>query len=237
VGEDVEDHLGPVDDPQFREIRDGTDLGGGQLMVENKEIGPDLEGLDDDFREFPPADDVFRVHLRPVLQNGVENLHAGGDREFAEFGEGPFTVESGVRFHANQKRTVLRLDFPGAFLAGKFPLERLDEGQKIPVHGRGPERIEEGPETLLLVFRDQMGHVDEARKSVRFHVDRRDQVQAQKGQVGQIVRCQIFPVEMGMNEAQPPETDGGCPECREVGDEYFPGRADDDIGDLPPAGD
>jgi len=101
MGENIEDHLGPVDNPQFREIRNGTDLGGGQLMVENKEIGPDLEGPDHDFREFAPTDDVFRVRLRPVLQDGVENLDPRSDRQFPEFCESPFAVKGGVRFRAN----------------------------------------------------------------------------------------------------------------------------------------
>jgi len=81
-----------------------------------------------------------------------------------------------------------------------------------------------------------MGQVDQTRESVRLHVHRRDQIEAQQGQVGQVVRCQSFPGEMAVHEAESPETNGGGAEGRQVGDEDFPGRADDDVGDLSPAG-
>ena len=62
-----------------------------------------------------------------VREHKVEYLHSGGHRQFPEFGQGPGAVKGGVRFHPDEQRPVFRRDFPGAFLAGEFPLQDLDK--------------------------------------------------------------------------------------------------------------
>ncbi len=49
--EDVEDELGAVDDPHLGDVADGLDLGGGQVLVEDDEVGAELLGADDELLE------------------------------------------------------------------------------------------------------------------------------------------------------------------------------------------
>ena len=55
LGEEVQDELGAVDDLEFGEVGDGAHLGGAELGVEDQQVRPQLQGLDDQFREACPC--------------------------------------------------------------------------------------------------------------------------------------------------------------------------------------
>ncbi len=63
--EDIQDDLRPVDDLHLREIRNGTNLGGRQLVIEDEQVGADLQGLDDHVGELSLAEEIPRVKLAP----------------------------------------------------------------------------------------------------------------------------------------------------------------------------
>jgi len=79
--------------------------------------------------------------------------------------------------------------------------------------------------------------VDDSGKAVLARLDRADEIEAQERQVGEIVRGKLLSGKVGVNQAEPPEAAGGGAETVQRGDEDVVVRADDDIGDLPPAGD
>jgi hypothetical protein len=82
-----------------------------------------------------------------------------------------------------------------------------------------------------------MGRVGETREAVLAGFHRTDEIEAEKRQIGKIVRGEPFAGQMGVDQAEALETAGGGAEAVEGGNEDVVVRPDDDIGDLTPAGD
>ena len=82
-----------------------------------------------------------------------------------------------------------------------------------------------------------MGRVGEAGEAVVAHFDRADEIEAQKRQVGQVVGAEFLPGQVGVDQSEPLEAAGGAAEAVQRWDENVVMQADDDIGDLAPAGD
>ena len=166
LGEDVEDHLGAVDDLHLGEIGDRADLGGAQLVVEDEQVRPHLERPDDEVGELPPADEIAGVHLGAALDDSVEDLDRGGAAELLELGERRLAVEKGVRLHPDEDGAVDGLDLARLLPSGKLALEGGDEGGEVDLHLRGTLRVERLPEAPLGVFRDQVGGMSQPREAV-----------------------------------------------------------------------
>jgi len=56
-----------------------------------------------------------------------------------------------------------------------------------------------------------------------------DQVEPEKRQVGKVVMCKLFSVQVGVDQAEPLEPDGGRSEADKIWDHYLPVIADDDV--------
>ena len=77
----------------------------------------------------------------------------------------------------------------------------------------------------------------EAGEAVLAGFDGADEIEAQERQVREVVGRELLAGQMGVDQAEPLETAGGGTEAVERGDEDVVVGADDDVGDLPPAGD
>jgi hypothetical protein len=82
-----------------------------------------------------------------------------------------------------------------------------------------------------------MGGVGKAGKAVPACVDGADKIEAQQRQVREVVRGELFAAQMGVDQAEPPETAGGGAEAVEARNQDVVVRPDDHIGELAPAGD
>ncbi len=82
-----------------------------------------------------------------------------------------------------------------------------------------------------------MGGVGIAGQSVFTRVQSADQIEAQQREVRQIVGGELLAGQMGVDQAEPPESAGGGAEAVQSRDEDVVMGAHDNIGDLPPAGD
>ncbi len=133
LGEDVQDHLGAVDDLQFREVRNGADLGRREFVIENEQVGADLQGPDHHVRELSFPHEVLRVDLLAVLRDGVENLDPAGLGKLLELGKGILAV-SGVRLHADEDGAFARANPASALPAGDLVLQVLDEPREVKIH-------------------------------------------------------------------------------------------------------
>ena len=236
-GEDVEDHLGPIDHLHLGEIGEGADLGGGQLMVEDEEVRIHLHRPDDEVGEFSLADEEARVHLRAALDHRVEDLDVAAPAELPELGERGLPVEERVRFHADEDGAVDGLHLPGFLTSGELAFEGRDEGGEVEIQLGGALGVEGQPEAPFRVFRDEVGGVGIAGESVFTRVQGADQIEAQKREVRQIVGGELLAGQMGVDQAEPPESAGGGTEAVQGRDEDVVVGAHDDVGDLPPAGD
>ena len=97
--------------------------------------------------------------------------------------------------------------------------------------------VELEPVAAVRVLRDEMGRVDRARKPVFLRRHGADEVEAQQGQVREIVPGEPFPVEMGVDEPQPLETALAGAELVEAGDHDLAVIPHDDKMDVALAAD
>ena len=237
LGEDVEDHLGAVDDLHLGEVGDRADLGGGQLVVEDEQVRPHLERPDDEVGELSPADEKAGVHLGTVLDDRVEDLDAGGAAELPKLGQRGLAVEKGFRLHPDEDGAVDGLDLARLLPSGKLAFEGGDEGGEVEIHLRGTLRGERLPVAPFGVFRDEVGGMGEAGEAVFSGLDGADEVEAQEREVREVVGRELLAGQMGVDQAQPLEAERGGTEAVERGDDDVVMGSHDDIGDLSPAGD
>jgi len=79
--------------------------------------------------------------------------------------------------------------------------------------------IMDQPVGALRIFRDQMRPEQLARRTVFLYLKSADHVQAQMGQVRQILRRKAFAVQMRVDQAQPLEAGGRRAKSIQAGDE------------------
>ena len=236
-GEDVEDHLGPVDHLHFGEIGEGADLGGGQLMVEDKEIRVHLHRPDDEVGELSLADKEARVHFRPTLDHGVEDLDVAGPAELTEFGERSLPVEERVCFHSDENGAVDGLHLPGLLPSCKLAFESRDEGGEVEIQLGGVPWGEGHPEASFGVFGDEVSGLGITGKTIVSCLQGADQIEAQQGEVRQIVRGEVFAGQVCVDQTESSESAGGGTEAVQGGDKDAVVRPHDDVSDFTPAGD
>ncbi len=101
----------------------------------------------------------------------------------------------------------------------------------------GAPGVEGQPEAPLRVFRNEMGGVRIAGQPVVARLQGAYQIEAQKREVRQIVGGELLAGQMGVDQAEPPESAGGGTKAVQGRDEDVVMGTHDHIGDLPPAGD
>ncbi len=77
AGEDIEDQLSAVDNPHLGMVGDRADLGGVEFLVEDQQIGVELQGLQHDLAQLAPAQNKPGVDLVPALDHGIEHDYPG----------------------------------------------------------------------------------------------------------------------------------------------------------------
>jgi len=82
-----------------------------------------------------------------------------------------------------------------------------------------------------------VGGAGKPRQAVFGRLQGADEIEAQERQVGEVVRGELLAGEVGVDQAEPPETAGGGTEAFEARDQDVVVRSDDDIGDFTAAGD
>ena len=171
-------------------------------MVEDEEIGTDLDCLDDQIGELPFSQDKFRIEGVTVLDDGVEDFHPRCTGQFLQFFEGLCTVRKGVRFHPDQYGAIRRRDSACLLAAGQFFFQCLDEVGKVEIDFRRPDRLHEEPVVTLRIFGNKVCRVNFSRESLIIHFDGRDEIEAEQRQVGKVIPGQRFPVQVGVEKAE-----------------------------------
>ena len=86
LGENVQDQLRAVDDLDLHLVGDRTDLARVQLLVEDDDRGPFLEGLDREVPQLAGPDEEAVVHLVAQLDDAADDLDPARARELLELG-------------------------------------------------------------------------------------------------------------------------------------------------------
>ena len=87
-GEDVEDDGTAIEDPHFRQLFQVSHLSGGQVVVEDNELGARPVGEARELGGLALADVVRRINTPPHLQDSVHHVEAGSVGQTAQLVEG-----------------------------------------------------------------------------------------------------------------------------------------------------
>ncbi len=128
MGKDIQDHLRAVDNFQAGKIADGAHLRGRQFMVKDQQVRADLGGPKINVRQSAPADQIFRIRLRTVLNLCVKDLHPAGGGQLPKFFQRGFSALQRIFFHTDQNGFFRRVNSPAFLPAGKLVFQRGDEG-------------------------------------------------------------------------------------------------------------
>jgi hypothetical protein len=148
-------------------------------MVEDQQIRADLRGPQIDGRKFAPADQIFRIDLRTVLNLRVEYRNAAGFGQLPELFERGFGAREGIFFHPHQDGFFRGVNFASFLLFGKLIFECGDEGQKVEINPVRLLWLVDQPVIALRIFGNQMRPEQFAGRSVFMHLERSDHVQTQ----------------------------------------------------------
>ncbi len=203
LGEDVEDQLRAVDHAQFEPLGDVACLRGREIVVEDHEVGVVLEGQHDEVFEAPRADDRARIDLRPHLHQHVRNLDACRTRQLAQLVDGLLGVVSrATGAHRHQHGAIARADRTGARGTGQLFFERTDPVLEVEVEQRRRTRRHALDHGAVQPGGTQVRDVRVRRHAGRVHSERHHRVEAELGEVGQVVVGQRLVAEEGVDAAE-----------------------------------
>ena len=213
LSEDVQDQLGPVQDPQFGHAPQVAGLGGGQVLVQEKQVGPGVQGLQGHLDQLAPAHEKPGVHLLDLLDGPAHRLHSGGGGQGRQLLQGGLQHLPGLLGHGEKKGPVPAVVHGQPALgAGQLFFQGLDNRDAVELQ---PGKVGCGqdfhPALGGIRTRLQMGRLDPAGQPFRVHLQGRGQVQAQQGQVGQIVPVQPAAGKVGVDQPEPPQAKVGAP--------------------------
>ena len=126
TGEDVENQLGAVDDLEISQGGDGANLGRREILIENQQRRPLLQGPDDDLLELALPHEVLGVHPSGALNDAVENHHVGSAGQLRQFIEGVLDLLPG--FLGNGNENGLLAGIGEIDRLGDLPLQFVIEG-------------------------------------------------------------------------------------------------------------
>ncbi len=234
LGKYVQDQLSPVQNSQLGQPAQVSGLGGRKLLIEEKQVGPAVEGLQGHLDQLPLAHQEPGVDLSNLLNNLAHRLHPGGQGQGLQLGQGGFEVLPGLPGYGEQEGPVPAVvHLVAALLPGQLLFQGLDHGNAI--------EIQAGQVGGLKVFHPlpsgphpgpQMDGPDFSGQPLRIHLQGGDQVQPEQSQIRDIVLVEPPAREMGMDQPQPPQAKLGAPLARQDRQEDAPGVAHHHLGDA-----
>ncbi len=233
LGEEVEDELGAVNDLEFGEVGDGAHLGGGELGVEDQQVRPQLQGLNDQLRQFALAHEKAGIEAGAALDESGRHFQAGGPGQFGQFLHGVFGRGAILAGNADQDGPFPAPALAGGLHPGQFFFQRGHQGGEIQVQTAGIGGVQDGPAAAVQRPGQQVRHLDGSRQAVGAGDDGGHRVQAQQGQVHQVVLGQGAGVQVGVQQPQALEAAMGAALPGQRGNDQPLGVAHQDVGDQP----
>ncbi len=174
--------------------------------------------MDHEFLELSWADDIARIDAIALLSDRVDDLYAGGLREFDELGEvGLEFVCSAARRDRNQECTLGAADFARLIQAAEFVFDVADPGWEIDVEVRGRRGCEQLNGVSAIREGAQRSDMSQLRQAVLVDRDYDHRVEAQQYEVRQVVAIEAFVSKVCMNAAQSTKPAAAGPQPAPVG--------------------
>ncbi len=231
--EQIEDELGAVDHPEIEAFAQVARLGGGEVLIEDHQVGVVLEGADHEILKPSRPDQELRIHPRPVLGHHLDDLHSRRARQFAKFADLHFhVVGAATRCYRDQDRPLALSDLAGSVLSREFFFPSADPLPKVEIESRGREGVEVLVGDSLGVGRPERCGVGQSGKAIRAgrHGDHR--IEPQERQVGQVIEGERLVPDVGVYAAQTAEASATGAHSAPIRKLDGTGVADHDVGDV-----
>ena len=229
LGKEVQDELGAVYDLEFGKIRDGAHLGGAEFGVEHQHVGPSLQGLDDQFRKFALAHQEPGVEPGAALDDGGRYVKTGGTGQLRQFCQGILGGGAVGPGDPDQDGPFPAAARPGGGQAGKFGFQGSHQGFKIQLESAHLPGLDDGPIMAIHRLRQEMRDLEGAGLTIG-GAEHRHCIQAQQGQVHEIILAQGAGVQVGVDQPKALEAAFTSPLPRQGRNEQALGVPDDDVG-------
>ena len=207
AGKDIEDQLAAIDDLQFGHGSDGTDLGRRQFLVENQHGGAPLEGSDDNVAHLALTHQEAGVEIPRALDEAVQGFNAGGPGQFAQFGDGILGLlpcpAGGDR---DQDGALNGISGMGSGARGTFQVgfQLGDEMEAVQIDAV-ERRNGLGNGRGTAIGRGKMGYLCKDLLPGGGNEQGGQKVETQQREVGNVVFADRLVLEVGMDQAQPPQ--------------------------------
>ena len=216
-------------------------LPGRQIRVEDEYAGVVLHGPHQHILQLAATDEVLGVGIGPALNGHIGDRDARGSTQLAQLVYATLIAARGARLARLQHHQHGALGAQGGARGGQgaveFLLQRAHQFFDINRRAVKGHWRQHGPRRQFLARGHQVGQVQIAGPSVLGHAHRRHQVQAQKGQVDQIVARDGLIAQMGVHQAQPAEASVTGAHAAHRRQHDARGIADHDVLDVAPARD
>ncbi len=203
LGENVEDQLGTVDDPQIQALSQVSGLGGGEILVEDHQVHARLEAADHQIPELSLSHHEPAVYPGAVLDDHVDDVDPGRAGQLLELCDGVLEIVGlASRRHRDQDRALPVADASGLGGSRELLLEGADPVLEVQVELCRRGRIQELDLGSVLVGWKQRRYVGIAREPVLIRGDAGHGVEAEQRQVGEVVSSQALVAQVGVDAAQ-----------------------------------
>ncbi len=213
LGEHVENELCSVDRLQPGLVFEGSRLGRLEVDVEDRHFGAQAHPFEDDLLELASADNSPRMQCSATLAHGARDLDVRGAHQFEGLREG-LVIE---RHPHHQHSLPVGPAGCAAQLTAQFTLEGSNRAVEVEDQIVDAARLQSGEKTggawrrgLAGMFpghgsRIEMGHLDASCRAV-LDLDNGHEVEAQKGEIVEVVAAQRFTVQVSVDEPKSPKS-------------------------------
>jgi hypothetical protein len=169
------------------------------------------------------------------LDDQIEDLDLGGPAQLLELGDAGLGVELATDGDVGQERTGLARDLGGEQLgaARELRLQRAHQLGEVDRERVGRLGLELGPDLAGGVVGQQVPDVDGAGQPLLRRRHRGDEIEAEQGEVGEIVAGQALVAQMSVDQAQAAEATRRAAQAADVGQPQPRRVADGDVLDGP----
>jgi len=179
MGEDVEDHLGAIEDLEVGEGGDRLRLRRGEVLEEDQGGGAAMEGGGDHLHQLAGTEDRPRVRATPVLDQRVEGFEAAGATQGRELRHRRLALR--LRREAAQQQRPLPAGHRNRPVAARETrLHLLHHGGEIEDQVVEARRLQPPRRCRLLRLRIEVGEVRPVGEAVGGEGEGGDQIEAQE---------------------------------------------------------
>ena len=157
MGKDIQNKRGTINHPEISKIGDRPDLGRIEFLVENKQVGIESQGGNDNLGEFSTPQNKAGIDFIAALQYLVEYQDIVGAGQFSELLQRGFSLQPWFSGNIDEYRPIpLLVEMGGSTLSAELFFQSPDQlVEPLWLPGR-VHRIEETPHLTVFADRQQM---------------------------------------------------------------------------------